>query len=392
MATNKAEQLGTCDNGMTASYRMHWHPHEILPTCRNWRAIEESRSQPDDYKSKLAQSTNYVADDEVFPTKVTFANGRTVAIANRPEGPFLTVGLESRSQPEPLPAADGTATLPSGDYRGGVEQGEQPKMIYDPKRGWLTPEDHAALTAGAEQGEQVSQPEPLCSPIAPRGTLQCLRDAINLIHSEANRWESADPKTYQHWKDVAAILSGNLLAETVRLESQSRGVEESHTPSDRVEYWKSRATTAELKVLTFHEEIGKLNRESHTPQAPLTFQSFAEANRRRCEAPNGFNHQLASWSMSDWFTATLGELGEAANVAKKLNRVRDGIRGNKESTQLLQAKLRQELGDAFVYLDLLAQSLGFNIGEAAQEVFATKSKEIGYEAGARVETPKPEGK
>ena len=112
----------------------------------------------------------------------------------------------------------------------------------------------------------------------------------------------------------------------------------------------------------------------------MNFDSFSYINRVRCESPKGFNHRLDSWSTSDWFTAILGELGEAANVAKKLNRVRDGIRGNKETEQQLKAKLRQELGDTFVYLDLLAQSLGFQIGDAAMEVFNSKSKELGYVA------------
>lgn len=110
----------------------------------------------------------------------------------------------------------------------------------------------------------------------------------------------------------------------------------------------------------------------------LTFAAFSEANLRRCENPEGFNHLLASWSTSDWMTAILGELGEAANIAKKLNRVRDGIPGNKESAGELRAKLRKELGDVFVYLDLTAQSLGFSIADAAVEVFNTKSEDIGY--------------
>jgi NTP pyrophosphatase (non-canonical NTP hydrolase) len=109
-----------------------------------------------------------------------------------------------------------------------------------------------------------------------------------------------------------------------------------------------------------------------------TFQQFSAANRERCESPRGFNHALQSWSTSDWFTATMGELGEAANVAKKLNRVRDGIPGNKESEAALRDKLRRELADTFVYLDLLCQALGFNIGDAAIEVFNAKSAEIGY--------------
>jgi NTP pyrophosphatase (non-canonical NTP hydrolase) len=110
-----------------------------------------------------------------------------------------------------------------------------------------------------------------------------------------------------------------------------------------------------------------------------TFEDFSSYNRERCESPKGFNCKLDSWSNSDWFTAILGELGEAANVAKKLNRIRDGIPGNKETEIELRNKLRQELGDVFVYLDLLAQRNGFLIGDAALEVFRSKSKEIGYE-------------
>lgn len=110
----------------------------------------------------------------------------------------------------------------------------------------------------------------------------------------------------------------------------------------------------------------------------MTFGEFSQANRERCESAEGFNHPLAGWSTSDWMTATMGELGEAANVVKKLNRVRDGVPGNKQTADQLFEQLRKELGDVFVYLDLMAQSLGFNIADAAAEVFNAKSAEIGY--------------
>lgn len=114
--------------------------------------------------------------------------------------------------------------------------------------------------------------------------------------------------------------------------------------------------------------------------APLEpgWQEFSAANRARCESPQGFNHRLSSWDTSDWFLAVLGELGEAANVAKKLNRIRDGIPGNKESEDELRNKLRKEIGDAEVYLDLLSQAHGFSLLSAAIEVFNSKSEEIGY--------------
>ncbi|UZE47934.1 MazG-like family protein [Rhodopseudomonas sp. P2A-2r] len=112
--------------------------------------------------------------------------------------------------------------------------------------------------------------------------------------------------------------------------------------------------------------------------AAMTFREFSAANLDRCQSPQGFNHPLQGWSTSDWMTATLGELGEAANVVKKLNRYRDGVPGNKVSEAELRDQLRKELGDVFVYLDLLAQSCGFTIADAAAEVFNAKSAEIGY--------------
>lgn len=109
----------------------------------------------------------------------------------------------------------------------------------------------------------------------------------------------------------------------------------------------------------------------------MNLHDFSRLNRARCEAPNGFNHALNSWSLSDWMTATLGELGEAANVAKKLNRVRDGIPGNKESEAQLRAKFARELADTFIYLDLMAQAAGIDLPAVVVEVFNAKSEQIG---------------
>lgn len=110
----------------------------------------------------------------------------------------------------------------------------------------------------------------------------------------------------------------------------------------------------------------------------MTFDEFSKANRTRCESPTGFAHTLDSWSLSDWLTATAGELGEAANIIKKLNRVRDGIPGNKQSADELRSALSDELADTFIYLDLLAQSQGVNLGEAVRRKFDAKSADIGY--------------
>lgn len=101
----------------------------------------------------------------------------------------------------------------------------------------------------------------------------------------------------------------------------------------------------------------------------MQFRELSVINRMRCESLEGFNHALNSWSLSDWMTATLGELGEAANVAKKLNRVRDGIPGNDKSEEELRAELKKEIADTLIYLDLLCQSEGFELEDAVVQKF-----------------------
>lgn len=112
----------------------------------------------------------------------------------------------------------------------------------------------------------------------------------------------------------------------------------------------------------------------------MTMYQFGVENRQRCEHPRGFNHKLSDWSLSDWMTATVGELGEAANVAKKLNRIRDGVPGmsDAESESELKRKLAEELADTFIYLDLLAQSQGICLEEAVINKFHKTSEKIGY--------------
>lgn len=105
----------------------------------------------------------------------------------------------------------------------------------------------------------------------------------------------------------------------------------------------------------------------------LTFEALARASLSRAirwhgtaetpprHIPPGYG--MCGWTLSDWLTATCGELGEAANLIKKLNRQRDGMRGNKDATEaLLREALASELADVAIYLDLLAQSAGIDLG------------------------------
>lgn len=109
---------------------------------------------------------------------------------------------------------------------------------------------------------------------------------------------------------------------------------------------------------------------------PLTFHTLRAANLSRCARwhPGG----LSEWSLSDWFTATMGELGEAANVAKKLNRERDGIAGNTASEAELRAQLADELADVAIYLDILAASEGVDLAAAIANKFNHTSAKVGF--------------
>ena len=111
----------------------------------------------------------------------------------------------------------------------------------------------------------------------------------------------------------------------------------------------------------------------------MHFQDFDRINKKRCESPQGFNHKLEDWSLSDWMTAVVGEIGEAANIIKKLNRVRDGIPGNKQSPEELRTALAGELADADIYLSLLYQAAGIDRETAIATTFNRKSAEIGYQ-------------
>jgi len=105
---------------------------------------------------------------------------------------------------------------------------------------------------------------------------------------------------------------------------------------------------------------------------------FSAVNRSRCEAPNGFNHPLQAWTLSDWLTATMGELGEAANVVKKLNRIRDGIPSNGNTKEAYEQMLADEIADTFIYLDLMAQAAGIDLPAAVEKKFNETSRKIGY--------------
>jgi NTP pyrophosphatase (non-canonical NTP hydrolase) len=78
----------------------------------------------------------------------------------------------------------------------------------------------------------------------------------------------------------------------------------------------------------------------------------------------------SDWKLSGWSNACLGELGEAANIIKKIER---GDMTLEEARPLLA----KELADVQTYLDILAFRAGVNLGEATIEKFNEVSRRVG---------------
>lgn len=86
----------------------------------------------------------------------------------------------------------------------------------------------------------------------------------------------------------------------------------------------------------------------------LTFEALRAANATRCL--RWHKSGIDEWSLADWTVAVGGEIGEALNVVKKLNRDRDGQPGNTRSRAELLADLGDELADVVIYLDIVVNA------------------------------------
>lgn len=78
----------------------------------------------------------------------------------------------------------------------------------------------------------------------------------------------------------------------------------------------------------------------------------------------------SDWSLNDWCLAVLGELGEAANLLKKVRR------GDMDLAAARPA-LADEFADVAIYLDLLAMQAGIDLGAAVVDKFNRKSQQVG---------------
>lgn len=93
---------------------------------------------------------------------------------------------------------------------------------------------------------------------------------------------------------------------------------------------------------------------------------FRDAKGRTCHAKD----DGSDWNPSQWLQAVVGELGEYANLRKKVER------GDMTIDEARPA-LADELADVVIYLDILASQLGVNLGEAVMSKWNRTSKKVG---------------
>jgi NTP pyrophosphatase (non-canonical NTP hydrolase) len=109
----------------------------------------------------------------------------------------------------------------------------------------------------------------------------------------------------------------------------------------------------------------------------LTFKNLREANTARMPQfknakgePAHSKPDGSDWSLNDWYTALMGEAGEAGNILKKIRRGDFSLYEGRDD-------LANEFADVAIYLDLLAKQCGINLDEAITYKFNYVTRRIG---------------
>lgn len=103
-------------------------------------------------------------------------------------------------------------------------------------------------------------------------------------------------------------------------------------------------------------------RSANVKRLPL----FRDAKGRRCHAKD----DGSDWSPAQWLQAVTGELGEYANLRKKIER-------GDLTIEEARSDLANELADVVIYLDILALQLGVDLGAAVMSKFNEVSDRVG---------------
>lgn len=109
----------------------------------------------------------------------------------------------------------------------------------------------------------------------------------------------------------------------------------------------------------------------------MTFATLREANivrlprfKNKKGLPAHSKPDGSDWALSTWCNAVLGELGELANLIKKVER------GDLTLDEAREAA-GKECADVATYLDILAFRLGVDLGQTTMDKFNEVSHRVG---------------
>lgn len=109
----------------------------------------------------------------------------------------------------------------------------------------------------------------------------------------------------------------------------------------------------------------------------LTFDNLRDANCARIPTfknakglPAHSETDGSDWCLAQWCNAVTGELGETANLIKKIER-------GDFTLEEARVELGKELADVVTYLDILAFRAGVDLGQATIDKFNEVSKRVG---------------
>lgn len=114
-------------------------------------------------------------------------------------------------------------------------------------------------------------------------------------------------------------------------------------------------------------------------RTPLTFNALRAANAERIGSSK-YRICEEQWTPAHWMQATMGELGELANLLKKVDR-------GDFPFEPVKGEVAKELADVQTYLDILALKLGVDLGQATTDKFNEVSERIGSPVRLGAESP-----
>lgn len=162
------------------------------------------------------------------------------------------------------------------------------------------------------------------------------------------------PADHQEIADKIIHLLGMVEELNVKLKQQGYGDEKAGGVFARVLNLVNRNKELSQIAVAAKTEVAT----TRVPVGALTFEALSIANYARCPA---FGHTVEDWSIERWMVAITGEVGELANMIKKI------LRNDPKLPS--QLDLGYEAADIVIYLDLACQKLGIRLGDMVEEKF-----------------------